>query len=115
MIQNLPPGTGKNIGAGEIEGAVYLYRTEQGGAGPGWVSWQPQGAAPQVREIVVGQTVAFLLNGGAGLLTNGCPSVVRVLHQNQLMAEDADALAQPNRGGKPRGGGSSLVLSLLGI
>ncbi|UOQ71176.1 hypothetical protein [Hymenobacter cellulosilyticus] len=84
MIQNLLPGAVKQVQAHEIEDVVYLYRTEQGGGGPGLVSWQTADKAPQILQIVVGQTVPFPINGAAGTLTNNCPSVVRVLRPNQL-------------------------------
>jgi hypothetical protein len=82
MVQNLQPGAVKDVLAGEITGNVHVYRTNQGDAGPGNVGWVPHGGVLQQQPLAVGHTVTFAINGQAGMLANGCPSMVQLLWDN---------------------------------
>jgi hypothetical protein len=79
MVQNLQPGGLMDVAAGQIPGVVHVYRTGQGMAGAGNVGWLPAGGALQMQPLVVGSTVSFAVNGGPGMLSNGCPSMVQAL------------------------------------
>ena len=81
-VQNLDPGAVKNVVANEIRGIVHVYRTNRGYDSPGQVGWLPNGGALQQVPLAVGHHASFDINGAAGILANGCPSVVQLLWQN---------------------------------
>lgn len=81
-VHNLQPGSVMNVAAGQITGSAYVYRTSQGYDGPGNVGWAPNGGAVQVQPLAVGGTVQFAVNSQAGMIANGCPSMVQVLYTN---------------------------------
>jgi hypothetical protein len=93
MVQNLQPGAVKNVAANEIRGTVHIYRTGQGYSSYGNVGWQPNGGQLQILDIAVGETVSFQINGAAGMLVNGCPSMVQLLWQNQAATDATNAVA----------------------
>jgi hypothetical protein len=81
-VNNLQPGGVMNVAAAQIQGTAYVYRTGQGYDTPGNVGWAPAGGAVQVQPIAVGETVSFPINGQAGMIANGAPSMVQVLWVN---------------------------------
>lgn len=89
-VQNLQPGAIKNVQANEIRRNVHVYRTGQGYDGDGNVGWLPNGGQLQMQPLAIGHTVTFNINGAAGTLANGCPSMV------QLLWENAAAVSAPN-------------------
>jgi hypothetical protein len=89
-VQNLQPGAIKNVLVNEIRRRVHVYRTGQGYDGPGDVGWLPNGGQLQQQPLAIGHTVSFNINGAAGMLANGCPSMV------QLLWEDAVAVPASN-------------------
>lgn len=88
-VVNLQPGAVMNVGAGQIQGNAHVYRTGQGYDAPGNVGWLPNGGALQIVPLAVGGTATFAINGAAGQIANGCPSMVQVLWDN------AHALVSP--------------------
>lgn len=98
MVQNLQPGSVKNVAANEVRGTLYVYRTRQGYDADGHVGWQPNGQPLQMQSLQVGQTVSFAVNGSAGMLANGCPSMVQLLWDNAAVAEATNTIA--NTAGK---------------
>lgn len=82
MVENLDPGHVKNVANNEIQRNVYVYRTNQGSNGYGDVGWKPNGGPLQMQPVVVGQTVSFPIGGQAGMIANGCPSMVQLLWDN---------------------------------
>jgi hypothetical protein len=91
----LRPGDVLEVRAGQIQHNALLYRTNQGYASPGYVGWVPNGGVLQDVPLEVGGTVAFAINGTAGMIANGCPSMVRVQWDNAL-AIDTLAADTPN-------------------
>ncbi|MGE0229835.1 MAG: hypothetical protein AB7I38_07770 [Dehalococcoidia bacterium] len=91
-VQNLQPGNVMNVAANQIQGTAHVYRTGQGYNGAGNVGWQPNGGALQIQAINVGQTVNFAVNGQAGMIANGAPSMVQVLWDNGAALEHAPVL-----------------------
>ncbi|HEY1690214.1 MAG TPA: hypothetical protein VGF95_15270 [Solirubrobacteraceae bacterium] len=79
-VQNLASGAFMEVGAGAIPGVAHMYRTGQGFPNPGNVGWVPNGGEAQVQPLSVGETATFAINGAAGMLVNGCPSMVQVLY-----------------------------------
>lgn len=78
-VYNLNPGAVKHVAAGEIPRTVHVYRTGQGYPNAGSVGWAPNGGALQQQNIAVGQTVSFQINGAAGMIANGAPSMIQLL------------------------------------
>lgn len=81
-VQNLIAHAVKSVALNEIKGLVRVYRTNEGDGGPGRVGWMPDGRVVQMKELAVGDTVNFNINGVAGRLANGCPSTVQLIWQN---------------------------------
>ena len=92
MVQNLPAGGVKFVAANEIRHNVHIYRTNQGSSSAGAVGWQPNNGQLQMQDVAVGHTVMFHIGGQAGMIANGCPSVVQLLWDNALAA-DAEVAA----------------------
>jgi hypothetical protein len=80
-VVNLQPGAVLDVAAGQIQSVAHLYRTGQGSDSPGNVGWVPNGGALQMAPLAVGGTVTFTINGAAGMISNGCPSMVQVMWQ----------------------------------
>lgn len=78
-VYNLNPGAIKNVAPGEIPGTVHAYRTGQGYNTHGTVGWLPAHGALQQRDIAVGETVSFAVNGASGMIASGAPSVIQLL------------------------------------
>lgn len=81
-VVNLQPGNIMNVNANQIQGNAHVYRTGQGYPNFGSVAWQPNGGPTQIQDIAVGQTVTFAINGQAGIIADGAPSMVQVLYDN---------------------------------
>lgn len=71
-----------NVTAGMITGTAHCYRTGQGYDSPGTVAWQPNGGGLQIRDIDVGETVSFNINGQAGIIASGAASMIQVMWDN---------------------------------
>jgi hypothetical protein len=80
-VVNLQPGDVLNVGVGHIQQIAHLYRTGQGSDSDGNVGWVPNGGQLQMLPLAVGHTVSFAINGAAGMISNGCPSMVQVMWQ----------------------------------
>jgi len=91
-VQNLQPGAVKQVAANEIQGNVYLYRTGQGNNGAGNVGWMPNGGVLQQQPLAVGGTASFPINGAAGMLANGCPSMVQLMWDNAAAVDARNAV-----------------------
>jgi hypothetical protein len=81
-VQNLIPHAVKNVASDEIKGLVRVYRTNQGEDKPGRVGWMANGRVVQMQELAVGDTINFNIDGAAGMLANGCASVVQLIWEN---------------------------------
>lgn len=91
-----------NVGPGAIQGNAQVYRTGQGYDTFGSVAWVPNGQAAQIVDLAVGGTCTFAINGAAGMISNGCPSIVQVMWDNNPAV--AAVKVTP-------GGGSKLIKS----
>lgn len=92
-VYNLNPGAIKHVAAGEIPGTVQVYRTQQGYPNPGTVGWVPNGGGLQQRDIAVGETVSFQINGAAGMIASGAPSMLQLLWSSGRQAAGTQAEA----------------------
>lgn len=81
-VVNLQPGAVMAVAAGQIQHNAHVYRTGQGYNTPGNVGWLPNGGALQNVGLDVGDTVTFAINGAAGMIANGCPSMIQVMWDN---------------------------------
>ncbi len=79
-VVNLQPGAIMNVAAGLIPGNAHVYRTGHGDHGQGNVGWKPDGGPLQMHAIAVGETVTFAINGLAGMIASGSPSMIQVLY-----------------------------------
>jgi len=109
-VANLQAGAIMNIGAGQIQGVAHVYRTNQGYNAPGNVGWLPNGGVLQDVPLAVGGTVNFPINGAAGMIANGCPSVVQVLWNNA----PAEVAPKTTAGRKPKAHTGALPKVLAG-
>jgi hypothetical protein len=116
-VVNLAPAAIMNVAANQIQRQCHVYRTQQGYDGNGNVGWAPTGGLLQSQDIAIGETVTFGINGHAGMIASGSPSMLQVLWDNAaaktIAATDFKRAAQLLRQGRSRqtsdGAGSALA------